>query len=122
MELVPTIDRLLVEARVQPQDIDNVLLGQGAHVRFLAFKQRDTPALNGTVSYVSADGLTDPATALSYFLARIEVSAPELGRLENDKLQPGVPAEVMIAGGQRTPLKYFLDPVLDSMNRAFREE
>jgi HlyD family type I secretion membrane fusion protein len=122
LEIVPSGDLLLVEVRVQPQDIDNVAIGQPAEVRILAFKQRTTPTMEGVVSYVSADALTNQQDGSTYYLARIRIPEAQLGRLQGQPLQPGMPAEVMIRTGERTALAYMLQPVLDSMRRAWREE
>lgn len=122
MEIVPSDDRLTVEVKVQPQDIDNVSLGQSSKVRLLAFNQRTVPTLAGTVGYVSADTMSDPNDGRSFYLARIEVADEELKRLEGEALQPGMPAEVLIQTGERTALRYLVQPILDSMNRAWREE
>lgn len=122
LEVVPSEDRLKIEVKVQPQDIDNVSLGQESKVRLLAFKQRTVPTLTGSVSYVSADTMTDPKDGRSFYLARIEVTDEELKRLEDETMQPGMPAEVLIQTGERTALRYLIQPILDSMNRAWREE
>lgn len=122
LEIVPSGDRLLVEVRVRPQDIDNVAIGQPADVRMLAFKQRTTPTLTGGVSYVSADALTSRENDATFYLARIRVPEAELARLRGLDLQPGMPAEVMIRTGERTAIAYMLQPIVDSMNRAWREE
>lgn len=122
MELVPSGDRLLFEVKVQPQDIDNVAIGQEAEVRVLAFRQRTTPTLKGTVSYVSADALTNPQDGTTFYTARIRVPESELQRLEGQELQPGMPAEVLIRTGERTALAYMMQPIIDSMNRAWRED
>lgn len=121
LELVPTDDKLIVEVKVAPQDIDNVAVGQVSEIRMLAFKQRTTPTLDGAVSYVSADALTDPQDGATFYLARIHVPEDQLARLEGQRLQPGMPAEVMIRTGERTALAYLIQPILDSMNRAWRE-
>lgn len=122
LEIVPSGDRLLVEVQVEPKDIDNVAVGQEAEVRMLAFKQRTTPTLQGTVNYVSADALKNAQTGATFYLVRIEVPETELERLEGQALQPGMPAEVMIQTGKRTALAYMVQPILDSINRAWRDK
>ena len=122
LELVPSGDRLLFEVQVQPQDVDNVVIGQEAEVRILAFQQRTTPTLTGAVSYVSADALTNPQDGATFYVARIRVPESELQRLDGQDLQPGMPAEVLIRTGERTALAYMMQPIIDSMNRAWREE
>lgn len=121
MELVPAGDRLVVEARVEPTDIDSVHPGLGAKVRLTAFSQLETPPLPGKVTRVSADRLVDAMTGAPYYEARIALDAeqPALAEL---KLQPGMPAEVMIVTGERTALEYLLEPIVTSLGRALREE
>lgn len=120
-EIVPENDALVIEAKIKPSDIDNLIVGSDADVRITGFDRRSTPTLKGTFAYVSADSLTDPQTRVSYFKARVHVSDDELKRLGAKKLLPGMPAEIMINTGSRTPLNYLLEPVLLSMNRAMRE-
>lgn len=122
LEIVPTDDRLLVEVQVAPQDIDNVGLGQPANVRFTAFKQRTTPTVEGSVTYVSPDSMTDERTGLSYFLARIDVPEESLVDVSEEPMQPGMPAEAMIRTGERTAIDYLTQPIIESMNRAWRED
>jgi HlyD family type I secretion membrane fusion protein len=123
LEIVPRDDRLVIESQVQPHDIDGVRAGLPAEVRLLAYKQRRTPTLRGTVIYVSADALTNERTGQPYYAARIEIPPEELARLGNGaELYPGMPAEALIATGERTALQYLLDPVRDSFWRAFREK
>jgi HlyD family type I secretion membrane fusion protein len=122
MEIVPGKDSLIAEVSIRPQDIDNVTLGQEAAIRLLAFKQRTTPLLHGTVTYVSADSLQNPATQQQYYVAKIEVPDTEIERLGALKLQPGMQLEVMIQTGDRTAFQYLIQPIVDSVNRAWREE
>ncbi|WP_210191742.1 MULTISPECIES: HlyD family type I secretion periplasmic adaptor subunit [Rhodomicrobium] len=122
LEIVPDKDSLIAEVIIRPQDIDNVTLDQTAAVRLLAFKQRTTPLLHGAVSYVSADALENPATRQQYFLARIEVPDDEIAKLGKLKLTPGMQVEVMIRTGDRTAFQYLVQPMVDSFNRAWREE
>ena len=122
LEIVPTDDRLLVEVQVAPQDVDNVALGQPANVRFTAFKQRTTPTVEGAVTYVSPDSMTDERTGMSYFLARIDVPEESLVDVSEEPMQPGMPAEAMIRTGERTAIDYLTQPIVESMNRAWRED
>jgi len=120
MELVPEDDRLIVEARVNSRDIDRVHAGQGAELRFSAFGSRTTPIIGGEVQVVSADSSTDERTNQSYYTARVEVPEDQAARLPR-ALKAGMPVEVMLEGGARTPLQYFVKPLTDSFARAFRE-
>lgn len=121
MEIVPEDDTLIVETRVRPVDIDEVALGQDAAVVFTGLPQRSTPRLAGAVSYVSADVMIDEATQMPFYTVRVEVPEHEAARLGNRLLQPGMPAEVMIKTGARTPLNYLAQPIADSLRRAWKE-
>ncbi len=119
-EIVPDNDRLVVESQINPRDIDRVRDGQSARLRFPAFNARVTPVIEGKVDVVSADRFTDPATHRGYYTARVEVPPSQVARLPG-ALKAGMPVEVMIEGGERTPLQYFLKPLADSFARAFKE-
>ena len=122
LDVVPENDLLVVEARVNPLDIDVVRPGLGAEIRLSALKARTTPSLKGVVVNVSADALSDQQTGQPYYLARVEISPGELGRIDAGQLYPGMPAEVAIVTGERTFLEYLLSPLEDSFGRAFREQ
>src|SRR3954465_1949484 len=91
MLIVPEADALTVEAKLAPQDIDQVRVGQTAALRFSAFSQRTTPELNGTVTRVSADLTVDQRSGASYFTVRISLTDEELKHLGWLKLLPGMP-------------------------------
>lgn len=121
MEVVPDSDDLQIEARLQPNDIDQVRKGQQAFVRFSAFNQRVTPQLIGQVSYVSPDTTRDQQTGTSYFTVRIMLPEEERRRLAGLQLSSGMPAEVFMQTGSRTMLSYLFKPILDQFQRAFVE-
>ena len=120
MLIVPEADALTVEAKLAPQDIDQVRVGQTAALRFSAFSQRTTPELDGVVSRVSADLTTDQRTGAAYFVVRITLSDSEIARLEGLRLVPGMPVEAFIRTGERTVLSYVMKPFTDQINRSFR--
>ena len=122
MLIVPAADKLIVEAKVQPQDIDQVRIGQAAVMRFSNFNSRTTPEVNGEVSVVSADVTQDQRTGISYYTVRIAVTPAELARLGEHKLQPGMPVEVFIQTTVRTVVSYFVRPFQDQIAKAFREK
>jgi HlyD family secretion protein len=121
MEIVPDSDDLQIEAKLQPNDIDQVRKGQHAYVRFSAFNQRTTPQLIGEVSFVSPDTTRDPQTNMPYFTVRIMLSEEERRRLAGLQLVSGMPAEVFMQTGSRTMLSYLFKPIVDQLNRAFVE-
>lgn len=123
MDIVPDDDRLIVEARVRPQDIDIVHQGLQAKVMLNAYKSRAIPLVEGEVLQVSADSFSDEATGEPYYLARVLINPEALERLTTHvELYPGMPAEVFITTGERTLLQYLLSPITDSFRRAFKEE
>lgn len=122
MLIVPVGDDLTVEARVAPQDIDQVTTGQKALLRLSAFNQRTTPELNGVLSTVSADLTVDQKTGLGFYVARVRLPKEEVARLKGLSLTPGMPAEVFLPTHERTILSYLVKPLSDQMERAFREE
>jgi len=122
MMIVPQTDDLSVEAKVNPQDIDKLQIGQKTVLRLSAFNQRTTPELNGVVSRVSPDVTTDQRTGQSYYTIRVSMPLDEVARLgENVKLIPGMPVEAFVQTGDRTMLSYLMKPLSDQLMRSFRE-
>jgi len=121
MDIVPINPELIVEARVRPEDILYVRAGGEADVRLTAFKSRSTPVVTGQVVYVSADRLTDPASKVTYYLARVKLTPQALKEAGDLQLQAGMPAEVFIRTPERTPMQYLLEPVSGFVQKSFRE-
>ena len=122
MMIVPQADNLSVEAKVNPQDIDQLQIGQKTLLRLSAFNQRTTPELNGVVSRVSPDTTTDQRTGQSYYTIRVSMPPEEIARLGDVKLIPGMPVEAFVQTGDRTMLSYLAKPLHDQLMRAFREK
>lgn len=122
MDIVPQADQLVVDAKVRPVDIDVVRSGQRADIALVSYKRRVVPQVAGTVTNVSADLLTDPRTGDGYYVARIQVDAAELARLEGVELYPGMPVDAYILTGRRTALDYLLSPITTGLRRTFRED
>lgn len=126
MDVVPADEPLVVEAEVAPADIHNVQVGQDAEIRFAAFRGRNAPIIEGYVTLVSPDSLVEPATGASYYAVRVVVPEEELAELARGAaiapLIPGMPAEVVILTGERTVLRYLLDPLTDTLRVALRED
>jgi HlyD family secretion protein len=121
MLIVPKADALTVEAKIQPQHIDQVRIGQKAVLRFSAFNQRTTPELTGEVSLVSADITKDEKKDTSFYTVRIGLTAAEIARLNGLKLVPGMPVESFIQTGDRTVISYLTKPLQDQLMKAWRE-
>jgi HlyD family secretion protein len=123
MLIVPESDALVIEAKIAPQDIDHVYIGQSAHVRLPAFNQRTTPEYAGIVSRIAADVTKEQQTGQAYYVARIAIPDDKLWQQGgNLKLVPGMPAEVHIRTSDRTALSYLVKPLRDQIAKAFKEQ
>lgn len=125
LDIVPQNERLVVEAQLSPQDIDQVRIGQTAEVRFPSFKQRELPRIEGRLVSVSADRLVDTAEGrkLPYYLARVDIAPDGLQAIASARLVlvPGMPAEVLVHTGERTLLQYLIAPLTDTVAHSFRQ-
>lgn len=125
MQLVPVRSRLVVTAKIDPAQRDQIRLKQPARLLFPGFNQRTTPQLDGAVERIAADALTDPQRGVSYFPIEISVSDAELKRLRESiavELSPGMPVEVHVRTGERTAASYLLKPLTDNFRRALTED
>ncbi|GEN25829.1 HlyD family type I secretion periplasmic adaptor subunit [Halomonas cupida] len=123
LDIVPTGDGFIVEARVANHDIDNIYMGQPAEIRFSAFNQRLTNVIEGEVVHVSANSFEDEATRTRYYKVRIRVTETGEGNMtEEMRLLAGMPAEVMLRTGERSFASYVAKPITDMLARAMREE
>ena len=131
LELLPMHEELLIEARVNPNDISHVRVGQQALARLSALNQRITPMIEAKVVYVSADALPEQVQPLTkggqdtrrdFYVVRVRLNQADMRkRMDDFGPTPGMPADVYIKTGERTFLEYIMRPVLDSFSRAFRE-
>lgn len=123
LDIVPQHEELIVEAKVKPQDIDNVAVGLKAKVSLTAYQGKKVPKLNGEVINVSPDIVADEKSQESYFIARVKINKKDISKLKNKiELYPGMPAQVFIITGSRSLVAYLFDPIKDSAYKAFREE
>ena len=121
MQIVPHEDVLVVEARVAPNDIDQLGPAQEAVVRFPGLDQRTTPELTARILTVSADLIEDPTDGTRYYEARLALADEEIAKLGDTRLMPGMPVEAFVQTGERTILSFLLKPLSDHLARAFRE-
>lgn len=122
MQIIPSNQNLLIEARVITMDIDQVYEGQIATITLAAFNQRTTPQVDGVVIRASADSLADPVTGIPYFSVLIEIPKAEMKKLGGLTLRPGMPADAFLQTEKRTVMNYLLKPFTDQLNHTFREE
>jgi HlyD family type I secretion membrane fusion protein len=121
LDIVPTQEKLVVEARIRPQDIDHVRETSTAEVRLTAFDARTTPLLPGKVVFVSPDRITSQESGESWFVATVEVDAAALRDHPSLRLQPGMPAELFVKTPERTLFQYLAKPLTTFARRAMRE-
>ena len=119
--IIPQDRPFVIAAQVSPIHVDEVAIGQDVALRFAAFDSRTTPELFGQVRQISADALTDEASRTAYYRAEIVLDEGEMTKLGGRAIIPGMPVEVFIRTGERTPLAYLLKPLSEYFNRAFRE-
>jgi HlyD family type I secretion membrane fusion protein len=121
MEIVPDEKRLIVEARIRPEDVNYVRAGSSADVRLTAYPSRTTPLVHGAVAYVSGDRMVDQQTGAAYYVLHIDVTEQALAQAGNLRLQAGMPAEVFVRTDERSAADYLLAPVTSYLRRAMRE-
>jgi HlyD family secretion protein len=121
MLIVPDGDALSIEARIDPNEINQVRMEQPVVVRFPGLGQRTTPEIDGAVSLVSADLSQDEKTGASYYMIRVTMADQQVARLGAVKLVPGMPVESFIETPPRTVLSFLLKPMRDQIEKAFRE-
>ncbi|ATR82923.1 hemolysin secretion protein D [Pseudomonas sp. HLS-6] len=122
LDIVPSISELIIEAQVTTLDIDRIAIGKRADIRFSAFNSATTPVIEGEVTGVSADRLTNEKTGAAYYLARVRVTENGVRTLGERKLLPGMPADVLIITGQRTLLQYLMQPARNALSQSMIEE
>jgi HlyD family type I secretion membrane fusion protein len=121
LEIVPDDNPKIIETQIGVDAIDDVHVGQEADIRLSAYKRRETPLVQGVVTYVSADRLVDSNTNSVFYIAHVQVDGDSLREAGDLKVVPGMPAEVFIRTNSRTALDYLLAPVTASLRRSFRE-
>lgn len=122
MDIIPEDEPLVIEARINRQDIDSVQVGSKAQIRLTAYSQRRLAPLNGEVSYVAADQTVDEQRDASYYIVRAAIDATELAKHDDIHLRPGMPANILVLKSPRRAIDYLIDPITQSMEKAFREE
>ena len=123
MNIVPNNEDLIIEAKIKPQDIDNINVDMQAKTMLTAYKGKKVPKINGKVINISPDIVFNEKTQESYFIARIAVDKKEIENLKTKvELYPGMPAQIFIINASRSIISYLFTPISDSAYKAFREE
>lgn len=122
LEILPSAEKLIIEAKISPTDVDSIFLGQESFLRFSALNARTTPEVKAILTYVSADRLINPDNGEPYYTARLKLDDGIGEIMDVKQIQPGMPVEVFIKTDERTFVEYLVRPMLDSFAKAFREE
>lgn len=122
LDVVPENEPLVIDAQVPTNVIDKIHVGLRVDVRFTALNQTTTPIVDGEVITVSADSFTDSRTGISYYTARVTVPEESMSKLGNQRIQPGMPVDIIVKTGERTMMDYLLKPLTDRVARSMKEE
>jgi len=121
MDIVPTTDKIVVNAKVEPKDADAIRIGQSVSVRLEGAGTRYAPVAKAVVEKISADSLNDQRTGASYFEVVVAIPEAHLKEIPRHLLRPGLPADVLIETGSRTAFGYMLAPLSRASFSAMRE-
>lgn len=119
-EIIPTNDKLIIEARISPQDRGAIWVGQTANIKLTAYDASIHGTTQGKITEISADTFTDPATRSSFYMAKVSASKPDFGI--NRPLYPGMIAEIDIITGKRSIMVYVLKPIVKILDSALIEQ
>jgi HlyD family type I secretion membrane fusion protein len=123
MDVVPLGAPLTVTAMIRPEDVDEVRVGMTTKVRLTGLNQRFNDALDGTVSVVSADRMTNQQNGAAFYRIDVRIDPAELKKLKKGvQMTPGMPATVTVVGGNRSVMGYLVSPITSTWEDAFREE
>jgi len=126
MEIVPERASLVIQARIAPDDADDLHVGQRALVKFSGLHERTLPNLEGRLTRLSADSFTDEKSGQSYFTGEVIVPHDQIKLIQDVRgkdfaLRPGMPVQILIPLRKRTALDYAFEPLLGSFWASFRE-
>jgi adhesin transport system membrane fusion protein len=120
IEIVPSEDNLLIEAKIAPQDIAFLRPGLEAVVKFSAYDFTVYGGLNGQLETISADTIQDEE-GNSFYLVKVRTEKNNIGDAETLPIIPGMTASVDIITGKRSVLDYLINPIVRAQNTALRE-
>lgn len=122
LEIVPTGSDLIVETRINPKDIAEIIVGQDVKISLTAYDPSRYGRIDGNIMSISADAISDPQTGEQFYLADVSIS----GMLYEDDgsevtLLPGMVASIDVLSGKRTILDYFWQPIAKTKDKALRD-
>ena len=121
MHVIPSDRPVVLIAKVDGTDVDQVFVGQTASVKFQSFSARSMPVVFGRVESISADAFADPKTKKPYFDVEVSISEAEMQKIGHETIKSGMPVSVFLATEKRTPFRYLTKPLTDYFGRAFRD-
>ena len=125
LELVPSSDKLIVEAKFHPRDLSFIQIGQKAAVKLDAYDYSIYGIFHGIVKYISPDALIEKTQKGEefYFRVQIELDTKELITKNGRKIEisPGMTANIDIVTGERTVFDYLAKPIVKTMSESFQE-
>ena len=126
MEIVPGDKALVIQAMINPNDADDLKIGQTTQVRFTSLHDRSLPILRGVLTKLSADSFTDEKTGQSFFRGEISVPEEEMAKIRRVRgpqtgIGPGLPVEVIVPLRTRTALQYLTEPLTQTVWKTGRE-
>lgn len=121
VSVIAADDELIVEAKIAPNDVDQVAPNQEARLRLTGLDRRTTPELYADVMDVSADLTTDQHSGMSYYVVRLRIDDDDVEKVGAENLRPGMPVEVFVSTGTRSILSYLVKPITDQIQHAMRE-
>jgi HlyD family type I secretion membrane fusion protein len=126
MEVVPGDKALVIQAMINPNDADDLKIGQKTEVRFTSLHERSLPILEGVLTKLSADSFLDEKSGQRFFRSEVSVPESELAKIRKVRpgappITPGLPVEVIVPLRKRTALQYLLEPLTQTVWRSGRE-
>jgi HlyD family type I secretion membrane fusion protein len=122
LQIVPDRDNLVIDAKIRPQDIDQVRVGQTTRVTFSGLNRQTTPDVPGRLIFVSPDLTTDQRTGASYYRIKVRLDSQALAKAPQIALKAGMPAEVFVQTNDRSILSFLFKPLLDQIRYSMRGE
>jgi protease secretion system membrane fusion protein len=121
MEIVPTADKLLIDVQVPITAANRVKAGLETDIRISSFPDSPIFIIAGRVQSVSSDRHEPPPPTPPYYLARVEVTPEGIAQLQGRTLRPGMSTEVVIKTGERSFMRYLLDPITRRLFESLKE-
>lgn len=131
LTIVPSGEDMIADVKISPNDIDVVRKPNlKTRIRLSAYSARHIPMLQGVLTYVSADSFKDQQTQQNFYKGRVSIDISPLKKILASKpevdheayLYPGMPVEVYIVTGERSPISYLVDPLRNDLRKSMREE